>query len=85
LIPLSWNRQADTDRTKADHDYQVNQRVLTYLIAWQRDRRSPDRRCIEEIGTYAEATFTGPGHGLAPRPDPAPSAAGPARTAWAAE
>lgn len=33
LILLSQNRQADTDRVKAEHDYQVNQLALQYLIA----------------------------------------------------
>ena len=31
LILLSQNRQADTDRIKAEHDYRVNQTALQYL------------------------------------------------------
>src|SRR6188472_3441476 len=31
LILLAQNRQADTDRVKAEHDYQVNQLALQYL------------------------------------------------------
>ena len=34
LILLSQNRQADTDRITAEHDYRVNQLALQHLIAW---------------------------------------------------
>jgi hypothetical protein len=37
LILLSQNRQADTDRITAEHDYRVNQLALQHLIAWRRD------------------------------------------------
>jgi hypothetical protein len=37
LILLSQNRQADTDRITAEHDYRVNQLALQHLIAWHRD------------------------------------------------
>jgi len=75
LILLSQNRQADTDRIKAEHDYRVNQLALTYLIAWHRDAHGADCRCVEEIGTYAEATLRDLGRGLSGQPDPPPPAA----------
>jgi uncharacterized membrane protein len=37
LILLSQNRQADTDRIKAERDYEVNQRALLYLTILHRD------------------------------------------------
>ncbi|MGN9776435.1 DUF1003 domain-containing protein [Micromonospora sp. H33] len=46
LILLSQNRQADTDRVKAERDYQVNQLVLQYPIAWHRDTHSADCDCV---------------------------------------
>jgi uncharacterized membrane protein len=48
LILLSQNRQADTDRVKAEHDYQVNQLALQYLIAWHRDAHGDRCGCVEE-------------------------------------
>jgi len=75
LILLSQNRQADTDRIKAEHDYRVNQLALTYLIAWHRDAHGPDCRCVEEIGNYAEQTLNDLGHDLIPQPSPVPRAA----------
>jgi uncharacterized membrane protein len=46
LILLSQNRQADTDRVKAEHDYRVNQLALQYLIAWHRDTHGETCRCV---------------------------------------
>jgi uncharacterized membrane protein len=44
LILLSQNRHADTDRVKAEHDYQVNQRAVQYLIVCHRDAHGEDCR-----------------------------------------
>ena len=68
LILLSQNRQADTDRIKAEHDYQVNRLALTYLIASHRDAHGADCRCVEEIGSYAEETLNDLGHDFTPQP-----------------
>ncbi len=78
LILLSQNRQADTDRIKAEHDYGVNRLALTYLIAWHRDAHGVDCRCVEEIGTYAEATLSRLGRDLNVQPESASAASGPA-------
>ena len=48
LILLSQNRQSDTDRIKAEHDYRVNQLALGYLVAWHRDVHGKDCRCVQE-------------------------------------
>ncbi|GAA0711552.1 DUF1003 domain-containing protein [Dactylosporangium roseum] len=48
LILLSQNRQADTDRVKAEHDYQVNQLALQYLIAWHRTTHGDDCTCVRD-------------------------------------
>jgi uncharacterized membrane protein len=71
LILLSQNRQADTDRIKAEHDYRVNQLALTYLIAWHRDAHGAECRCVEEIGDYAEQTLSDLGRDFTPEPEPA--------------
>jgi hypothetical protein len=84
LILLSQNRQADTDRIKAEHDYRVNQLALTHLIAWHRDAHGPDCRCVEETGSFAEQTLSDLGHDVIPQAEPAPPATPepvPARTA----
>jgi uncharacterized membrane protein len=47
LILLSQNRQADTDRIKAEHDYRVNQLALQYLIAWHRDTHGETCHCVQ--------------------------------------
>ena len=76
LILLSQNRQADTDRIKAEHDYAVNRLALTYLIAWHRDAHGAHCRCVEEAGPYAEGTLGSLGGDFAAQP--APAAPGPA-------
>ena len=48
LILLSQNRQADTDRVKAEHDYRINQLALQYLITWHRDAHGADCQCIPQ-------------------------------------
>jgi uncharacterized membrane protein len=48
LILLSQNRQADTDRVKAEHDYQINQLALQYLIAWHRSTHGDDCHCVHD-------------------------------------
>lgn len=68
LIALSQNRQADTDRIKAEHDYRVNRLALTYLIAWHRDAH------VEQTGQYAEITLSSLGHGLIAPPQQTPTA-----------
>ena len=47
LILLSQNRQADTDRIKAEHDYWVNQTTLQYLTILHRDAHGQDCDCVE--------------------------------------
>ena len=47
LILLSQNRQAATDRVKAEHDYQVDQLALQYLIAWHTDTHGKDCPCVQ--------------------------------------
>ena len=54
LILLSQNRQADTDRITAEHDYRVNQLALQHLIAWHRDSHGPDCSCVRQVGSAAE-------------------------------
>jgi uncharacterized membrane protein len=54
LILLSQNRQADTDRVKAEHDYQINQLALQYLIAWHSDAHGKDCRCVQESKPIVE-------------------------------
>jgi len=65
LILLSQNRQADTDRIKAEHDYRVNQTALQYLMILHRDAHGQDCDCVGQAG---------PGGG-ADDGDPAPAAA----------
>jgi uncharacterized membrane protein len=65
LILLSQNRQADTDRIKAEHDYQINQTALQYLMILHRDAHGQDCDCVGQAG---------PGGG-ADGGDPAPAAA----------
>jgi uncharacterized membrane protein len=48
LILLSQNRQADTDRIRAEHDYQVNQTALQYLKVLHSDAHGRDCQCIGE-------------------------------------
>jgi uncharacterized membrane protein len=47
LILLSQNRQADTDRIKADRDYRVNQTALQYLTVLHRDAHGSDCDCVD--------------------------------------
>jgi hypothetical protein len=54
LILLSQNRQADTDRITAEHDYRVNQLALQHLIAWHRDSHGPGCPCVGQVGSAAE-------------------------------
>jgi uncharacterized membrane protein len=53
LILLSQNRQADTDRIKAEHDYQINQTALQYLMVLHHDAHGQDCDCIEQAGPVA--------------------------------
>ena len=55
LILLSQNRQADTDRVTAEHDYRVNQLALQHLVAWHRDAHGPDCPCVRQVGPVAES------------------------------
>lgn len=83
LILLSQNRQADSDRIKAEHDYGVNRLALTYLIAWHRDAHGADCRCVEQTAPDAEATLSNLEHDPAAQPEPETAASGspPMRTA----
>ena len=65
LILLSQNRQADTDRIKAEHDYRVNQTALQYLLILHRDAHGQDCDCVGQAGP----------RGGADDRDPAPAAA----------
>jgi uncharacterized membrane protein len=47
LILLSQNRQADTDRIKAEHDYQINQKALQYLMILHNDAHGQHCDCVE--------------------------------------
>lgn len=47
LILLSQNRQADTDRIRAEHDYQVNQQALQYLIVLHQDAHGTGCDCAQ--------------------------------------
>ena len=58
LILLSQNRQADTDRVKAEHDYQINQLALQYLIAWHANAHGKDCRCVQESKPVVENILT---------------------------
>ena len=58
LILLSQNRQADTDRVKAEHDYQVNQLALQYLIVWHRDTHGADCDCVRHAEPVVEGMLT---------------------------
>ncbi|PZS38569.1 MAG: hypothetical protein DLM62_13100 [Pseudonocardiales bacterium] len=58
LILLSQNRQADTDRITAEHDYRVNQIALQHLIAWHRDAHGQDCDCVRQLGPAAEGLLT---------------------------
>lgn len=55
LILLSQNRQADTDRVKAEHDYRINQLALQYLIAWHRDAHGEDCQCVRRSEPVVQA------------------------------
>ncbi len=54
LILLSQNRQADTDRITAEHDYRVNQRPLQHLIAWHRDTHGEACQCVQQAAPIVE-------------------------------
>ena len=58
LILLSQNRQADTDRVKAEHDYRVNQLALQYLIAWHRDTHGGTCHCVEQAEPVVQGMLT---------------------------
>jgi uncharacterized membrane protein len=47
LILLSQNRQADTDRIQAEHDYETNQKALPYLTVLHADAHVPDCDCVK--------------------------------------
>jgi hypothetical protein len=64
LILLSQNRQSDTDRITAEHDYRVNQLALQHLIARHRDTHGPDCPCVRQVGSAAEGLLTEPSRDL---------------------
>ncbi|MBM2616293.1 DUF1003 domain-containing protein [Actinoplanes sp. LDG1-06] len=70
LILLSQNRQADTDRVKAEHDYQVNQLALQYLIAWHRDTHGDSCACVRDSGPAVQAALTAIAHDVRSREHP---------------
>ncbi len=70
LILLSQNRQADTDRIKAERDYEVNQRALLYLTILHRDAHGADCGCAERAGPGGGQDSAVP---AGPRPLPQPS------------
>jgi uncharacterized membrane protein len=71
LILLSQTRQADTDRVKAEHDYQINQLALQYLIAWHANAHGKDCRCVQESKPVVENILTSPGTRPVKRRQPA--------------
>jgi uncharacterized membrane protein len=71
LILLSQNRQADTDRIKAECDYEVNQRALLYLTILHRDAHGADCDCAERAEPGGERDSAASAD---PRPLPQPSA-----------
>jgi uncharacterized membrane protein len=58
LILLSQNRQADTDRIKAEHDYRVNQLALQYLIAWHHDTHGEHCQCVQQAEPIVQGMLT---------------------------
>lgn len=58
LILLSQNRQADNDRIRAEHDYQINQTALQYLKVLHIDAHGQDCLCIEPAERDAESGET---------------------------
>ncbi|MDY7086959.1 MAG: DUF1003 domain-containing protein [Actinomycetota bacterium] len=72
LILLSQNRQADTDRVKAEHDYQVNQLALQYLIAWHRDAHGDGCDCVRESEPAVQAALASIARGVG-RPQTVPA------------
>jgi uncharacterized membrane protein len=58
LILLSQNRQADTDRVKAEHDYRVNQLALQYLIAWHHDTHGETCHCVQQAEPIVQGMLT---------------------------
>jgi uncharacterized membrane protein len=68
LILLSQNRQADTDRIRAEDDYEVNQTALQYLKVLHSDAHGSGCRCIDQAGRASGASA---GHDM---PDQAPAA-----------
>lgn len=47
---MSWpsqNRQADTDRIRAEHDYQINQTAVKYLKVLHTNAHGQGCACIE--------------------------------------
>ena len=50
LILLSQNRQADTDRIQAEHDYEINQKALLYLTVLHQDAHGTECDCVEQAG-----------------------------------
>ena len=67
LILLSQNRQADTDRIRAEDDYEVNQTALQYLKVLHSDAHGSACRCIDQAGRAPGASA---GHDM---PDQAPA------------
>jgi uncharacterized membrane protein len=55
LILLSQNRQADTDRIRAEHDYEINQTALQYLKVLHADAHGHDCRCVEQAERDADS------------------------------
>jgi len=55
LILLSQNRQADTDRIRAEHDYETNQTALQYLKVLHRDVHGHGCACVEQAERDAES------------------------------
>ncbi|HEY9413258.1 MAG TPA: DUF1003 domain-containing protein [Pseudonocardia sp.] len=58
LILLSQNRQANTDRITAEHDYRVNQLALQHLIAWHHDAHGANCVCVNQLGPATDALLT---------------------------
>ena len=50
LILLAQNRQADVDRARSEHDYEVNEEALRVLHALHTDVHGGDCRCWQSQG-----------------------------------
>ncbi|MEU7875987.1 hypothetical protein [Dactylosporangium sp. NPDC049140] len=53
-----------TRTTEAEHDYQVNQLALQYLIAWHRSTHGEDCHCVQDSAPAVEGMLATLAHKL---------------------